>query len=116
MRAALAASQLCQRLSAAPELRPDFHELVELSEHYEDLATQTLGAIRESAVAYALLSVIPWELSTHRESGAKRIVLMYDSSVLEEVRRPSIALIVYCSHVPLACLMLAACVVAGCCS
>lgn len=91
MLAALQASQLCTRLAREDEVRPDKRELLEKAEHYEELATQTLGCVRSSAVAYALLSAIPWELAEKRRShgevtaeGEKRIALLWASSVLEE--------------------------------
>ena len=68
---------------ALSQVRPDSRELLEKATYYEDLATGTLRCVRQSAMAYALLSVIPWELATNG-SGEKRIAPLWASSVLEE--------------------------------
>jgi len=46
LRAALMASQLCQRLSTNPKLRADSDELTASYMAYEDLAIELLDAVR----------------------------------------------------------------------
>lgn len=102
LRAALLASQLCKKLASEDECAPDRKMLIEQSIAYEVLASNTLGAVREPAVAYALLARVPWELADEvarrrehsgeqsrfsegeGDHGVKSIVPIWDSSVLEE--------------------------------
>ena len=73
---------------ARSQCRPDRRELLEKATYYEDLATETLRCVRSSAVAYALLSVIPWELCSAPKKGDgepdKHVVPLWASSVLDE--------------------------------
>ena len=83
LRAALMASQLCQRLSTNPKLRADSDELTESFMAYEDLAIALLDAVRESDDAAPLLTLMPWEWSAGRGKGSVGRELLWDSSPLD---------------------------------
>ena len=83
LRAALMASQLCQRLSTNPKLRADNDELTESYMAYEDLAIELLDAVRESDDAAPLLTLMPWEWSAGRGKGSVGRELLWDSSPLD---------------------------------
>ena len=83
LRAALMASQLCQRLSTNPKLRADSDELTASYMAYEDLAIELLDAVRESDDAAPLLTLMPWEWSAGKGKGGVGRMLLWDCSPLD---------------------------------
>ena len=83
LRAALMASQLCQRLSTNPKLRADSDELTASYMAYEDLAIELLDAVRESDDAAPLLTLMPWEWSAGKGKGGVGRLLLWDCSPLD---------------------------------
>ena len=85
LRAALMASQLCQRLANNPALRADSDELGEQSIKYEDLAIELLDAVRESDDAVPLVTLLPWEWGKDvREDKTENIrELLWENSALD---------------------------------
>ena len=81
LRAALMASQLCQRLASNPALRADSDELGEQSIAYEDLAIQLLDAVRDSDDAAPLVTLLPWEWGKDGEENIRE--LLWDHSALD---------------------------------
>ena len=83
LRAALMASQLCQRLSTNPKLRADSDELTESFMAYEDLAIELLDAVRESDDAAPLLTLMPWEWTAGKGKGNVGRELLWKDSPLD---------------------------------
>ena len=89
LRAALMASQLCQRLSTNPKLRADSDELTASYMAYEDLAIELLDAVRESDDAAPLLTLMPWEWSAGKGKGDAGFSFYFDEGSQRWAKDPT---------------------------